>query len=150
MPLYPRRLRAMGVGSSAHRGFQDGRNRYQGRCLGPREALVFVLFGPRPPDGPGSAPRLLAPYAGLLSSTSAYVEKVRPQFLSLRQLSQSRVFSRRVRWQLSPVVLAISNSSSGLPTGKVALFFSEMPVSLRTSGLHPFGTVLKIRSFRGT
>src|SRR3981081_2033310 len=89
-------------------------------------------------------------YAGARWTTLGYAEKVGSQFLSLRQLSQSRVFSRRVRWQLSPVVLAISNSSSGLPPGKVALFFSEMPVSLRTSGLHPFGTVLKIRSFRGT
>jgi hypothetical protein len=88
--------------------------------------------------------------AAVKAGCRAISEKVGSQFLSLRQLSQSRVFSRRVRWQLSPVVLAISNSSSGLPTGKVALFFSEMPVSLRTSGLHPFGTVLKIRSFRGT
>ena len=31
------------------------------------------------------AGRLQAQYAGLLSATSAYVEKVRPQFLSLRQ-----------------------------------------------------------------
>jgi hypothetical protein len=48
-------------------------------------------------------------------STLAYVEKVRPQFLSLRQLTQGSVFSRRTHWQLSPVAVAISNLNSGLP-----------------------------------
>jgi len=33
------------------------------------------------------AGRLQAQYAGLLSATSAYVEKVRPQFLSLRHMT---------------------------------------------------------------
>jgi hypothetical protein len=78
------------------------------------------------------------------------VEKVRLQFLSLRQLAQARVFSGRSRWQLSPVAVAISNSSSGLRTRTNALLFSETPVSLRTSGLRPFGTVLEIRSLRVT
>jgi hypothetical protein len=94
--------------------------------------------------------RMLAPYAGLLSSTLAYVEKVRSQFLSLRQTGRLSVFSERSRWQKSSVFAAISNLSSELPTGEIVLFFSKKPISLRTSGLHPFGTVLKIRSFRGT
>jgi hypothetical protein len=41
------------------------------------------------------------PYAGLLSATFAYVEKVRPQFLSLRQLALGSVFSGRTSWQLA-------------------------------------------------
>jgi hypothetical protein len=40
--------------------------------------------------------------------------------------------------------------SSVLLTGRTALLFSERPVSLRTSGLDPFATVLKIRLFRAT
>jgi hypothetical protein len=32
-------------------------------------------------------------YAGLLAATQVYVEKVRPQFLSLRHLDRSRIFS---------------------------------------------------------
>ena len=60
------------------------------------------------------------------------------------------VFSGRTRWQLSPIAVAISNLSSGLPNGRTALLFSERSVSLRTSRLHRFGTVLEIRSFRVT
>src|SRR5258707_7460026 len=41
---------------------------------------------------------------------------------------------------------AISHLSSGLPIGRAGLLFSERPVSLRSSGLHPFGTVLEIRT----
>jgi len=40
--------------------------------------------------------------------------------------------------------------SSRLPIGKASLLFSEGPVSLRSSGLHPFGTVLEIRTFGAT
>jgi hypothetical protein len=58
------------------------------------------------------------------------------------------VFSGRPRWQLGPIALAVSNLNSGLPTGRISLLFSEGPISLRTSGLRPFGTVLEIRSFR--
>jgi hypothetical protein len=94
--------------------------------------------------------RMLAPYAGLLSSTLAYVEKVRSQFLSLRQITRGRVFSGRSHWQSSPISVAISNLSSGLRTGRTVLLFSKKPVSLRTSVLYPFGTVLEIQSFRVT
>jgi len=38
-----------------------------------------------------------------LPATLAYAEKVRSQFLSLRQLAQDRVFSGRSHWQLGPV-----------------------------------------------
>jgi hypothetical protein len=51
---------------------------------------------------------------------------------------------------LCPAVVGISSLRSGLPTGRIALFFSERPVSLRTSVLHPCSTVLEIRSFRAT
>src|SRR3981081_2583148 len=76
-----------------------------------------------------------------------YVEKVRSQFLSLRQLAQGRVFSGRSRWQLGPIATPVSNLGSGLPTGRTAPLFSEKPVSLRTSGLHRNGTVREIRLF---
>jgi len=56
----------------------------------------------------------------------------------------------RPRWQFGPVGVAVSNLSSGLPPGRIGPLFSERPVSLRTSGLHPDSTVLGIRSFRAT
>jgi hypothetical protein len=90
------------------------------------------------------------PFAPLLATTLVYAEKVRPQFLSLRQLAQGRVFSTRSRWQFSPVAVAVSNSSSGLSTVTTALLFSETAVSLRTSALRSFDTVLEFRSFRVT
>ena len=46
-------------------------------------------------------------------STLGYVEKVRPEFLSLRQLGRSRLFSAQLCWQVSPVLAAISGLSSG-------------------------------------
>ena len=52
--------------------------------------------------------------------------------------------------QLSPITAAISNLSSGLPIGRTALFFSQRPLSLRTSGLRAFDTVLEVRSSRVT
>ena len=51
---------------------------------------------------------------------------------------------------ISPVTAAISHLSSGLLIGRVGLLFSERPVSLRSSGLHRFGTVLEIRTSRIT
>src|SRR6266851_7996576 len=56
-----------------------------------------------------------------------------PRFesLSLRQLALGRVFSGRTRWQSSPVTVAISRLSFGLPIGGAGLLFSERPVSLR-------------------
>jgi hypothetical protein len=54
------------------------------------------------------------------------------------------------RGQTSPVIAAIYHLSSGLPIGKAGLVFSEMPVSLRSSRLHLFGTVLEIRTFGPT
>jgi hypothetical protein len=43
-----------------------------------------------------------------------------------------------------------SHSSFGLPIGRAGLLFSERPVSLRSSGLPPLRTVLKIRTFEAT
>ena len=88
--------------------------------------------------------------AGLFRTTSTlgYAEKVRSQFLSLRQLGRSRLFSAQLCWQLSPVLAAISDLSAGLLIGKVSSFFSKWPISLRSSGLRGFGTVLEIRVFR--
>jgi hypothetical protein len=69
-------------------------------------------------------------YAGLLSITWAYVEKVRTQFFSLRQPALGGVFSGRCRWQLGPVAAAVSDLMSGLSTGRTAPLFSEVAVSL--------------------
>jgi hypothetical protein len=41
-----------------------------------------------------------------------------------------------------------SNLGTGLLAGRIAPLFSERPVSLRTSGLHRFSTVLEIQSIR--
>jgi hypothetical protein len=97
-----------------------------------------------------AAPLPGATYAGVRWSTLAYVEKVRSQFLSLRQVDRTRVFSARSYWQISPVEAAISDRSSSLRIGKVGLFFSERLASLQTSGLHCVRTVLEIRTFRAT
>ena len=51
------------------------------------------------------------------------------------------------RWQLSPVIVAISRLRFGLPIGGAGLLFSERPVSLPSSGLHLFDTVLENRTF---
>jgi hypothetical protein len=67
-------------------------------------------------------------------STLVYVEKVRPQFLSLRQVGRRNVFSVRRPWQLSPVSAVIYDPASGLPTDRIIPLFSERPVPLRTSG----------------
>jgi hypothetical protein len=69
--------------------------------------------------------------------------------LSRRQLRRSRLFSVRECWQLSPLLAAISDLSSGLLIGRVRLFVSEWLISLQSSGLSGFGTVLEIRVFRG-
>ena len=79
-------------------------------------------------------------------TTAGCAEKVRSQFLSLRQIALGRVFSGRTRWQFSPVTVAISRLSFGLPIGGAGLLFSERPASLRSSGLHRFGTVLENRN----
>src|SRR5260221_887596 len=81
-------------------------------------------------------------------TTLGYAEKVRSQVLSLRQIGLRGVFSERFRWQFSPISKAISNLSSELLAGEAPNLFSERPVSLRTSGLRKFSTVLKIRLFR--
>jgi NAD(P)-dependent dehydrogenase (short-subunit alcohol dehydrogenase family) len=52
-------------------------------------------------------------------TTLGYAEKVRPQFLSLRQLGRSRLFSARGCGQLSPVLAAISNLISAPRIGPV-------------------------------
>ena len=66
---------------------------------------------------------------------------------SLRQLAQGRAFSGGTRGRLSSVTAAISHLSPGLPLGRAGLLFSKRPVSLRSSGLYPFGTLLEIRTF---
>jgi hypothetical protein len=84
---------------------------------------------------------------GVAQTTLVYAEKVRPQFLSLRQFSQGHVFSGRTRWQLSPSCRGISNSSSGLPNPhnrSVILRNARFSPDLCTS---PIDTVLETRSF---
>jgi hypothetical protein len=53
-------------------------------------------------------------------------------------------------WQLSPIAAAISHLSSGLLIGRARSLFSDRPISLQSSGLRRFGTVLEIRMFRET
>jgi hypothetical protein len=52
-------------------------------CFGPRKAVVVPSGHDPSGEAPGRAV-LGAQYAGLLSATAAYAEKVRTQFLSLR------------------------------------------------------------------
>jgi hypothetical protein len=142
--------RTSAVGGKADVMFDPGRLGLNGNagCRGSTGVTPLALYrGLNCPTPWGSTGTTAV---GARRSMLTYVEKVRPQFLSLRQFAQGRVFSRRSCWQLSPVVVAISNSSSGLPTGITALLFSETPVSLRTSVLRRFHTVLEIRSFRVT
>jgi hypothetical protein len=87
-------------------------------------------------------------YAGSRRSTLICVEKVRPQFLSLRQLGRSRVFSARTCWELSPITAAIFSFGLQTSNWQSRLILSEWPISLRSSGLCGFATVLKIRMFR--
>src|SRR3982074_3124301 len=89
-------------------------------------------------------------YAEARWTTLGFAEKVGSQFLSLRQLGRSRVFSARTCRQLSPLAAAICSLNSGPLIGKAGSFFSEWPISLRSSGLCGFDTVVEIRMFRGT
>src|SRR3977135_227647 len=45
MPLYPRRLRAMGVGSSTHRGFQDDAIANRGGVWAPGRRWLSSFLG---------------------------------------------------------------------------------------------------------
>src|SRR2546430_9678917 len=86
-------------------------------------------------------------FAGVCWTTLACVEKVRPQFLSLRQLTDA-LFSRGdLIGKLTQYPESFSNLSSGLLNGRIVPFFSERPASLRTYGLRPPSTVLEIQSF---
>jgi hypothetical protein len=69
-------------------------------------------------------------YAGARWGALVYVEKVRSQFLSLRQLGSILLFSARECGQLSPVLAAISDLSFGLQIGRVGSFFSEWVIYL--------------------
>ena len=95
----------------------------------------------RPPDPRGALMRLSTPdYRGLRGEGSIPVPLPPPDCRRPRIL---RVNSGAIK----PVTAAISHLSFGLPIGRVGLLFSERSVSLRSSGLHPFGTVLEIRTF---
>src|SRR5260221_14695164 len=58
---------------------------------------------------------------------------------SLRHVSRSHIFSARLCMQLSPTAATISRLGSALLFGRARLFFSEMPIYLRSSGLREFG-----------
>ena len=57
---------------------------------------------------------------------------------------------RQFLGKLSPITAAISHLNSGLLLGRARSLFSERPISLRSSGLRTFGTVLEIPTFRRT
>jgi hypothetical protein len=123
---------------------RSSRRSWDKRAVAPRGATAENTIG----DDPGRINqwRLFGVLEALGASFAA--EKVRPQFLSLRQLAEGRVLSRRSSGQLSPVTVAISRLIFGLPIARAGLLFSERPVSLRSSGLRRFGTVFEIRTFR--
>ena len=74
----------------------------------------MAIYGPpRAGTGGGPGDLLGALSAQALWTALEYVEKVRPEFLSLRQLGRSRLFSAQLCWQVSPVLAAISGLSSG-------------------------------------
>jgi hypothetical protein len=65
-------------------------------------------------------------YAGLLSIALAHAEKVRTQFLSLRQLGRSPVFSERTYWQLSPAAAPIFSLGLRTPNRQGRPIFLRM------------------------
>jgi hypothetical protein len=71
----------------------------------------------------------------LRSTTPAHVEKVRTQFLSLRQLIQGGVFSGRTPWQLSPVTEPFLIQASDSKRTKLAYYSPKDPF---LSGPHDF------------
>jgi hypothetical protein len=100
--------------------------------LWPYKVPVVVLFGHQPSWlSPGRSVAGAA-YAGLLFHTLVYAEKVRAQFLSLRQLVQWSEFSERTLWQLSPIHRACFGSGSELSAGRIAPLFSDWAIFLRT------------------
>jgi hypothetical protein len=84
----------------------------------------MAVSQPLDPGGWGRACELTQSVQ-LRGPTMEYLEKVRSQFLSLRQLGRSYSFSGITCWQLSPVTASISNLRSELPVGRVSSLFSE-------------------------
>ncbi len=95
--------------------------------------MVQVAQGAGAPQVHGglAAPLPGTTYAGARWSTLAYVEKVRPQVLSLRQVAQDGVFSGQIRWQISPVAVEISNLELWTPSRQ------NRPIVLRKAGFSP-------------
>jgi hypothetical protein len=95
----------------------------------------------------------LAPLAQVFLNVGEHV-RLRAIYTDLDTLSASfgeALYSlRELVGDLSPVVAAISHLSMGLKIGRAGSMFSERPVSLRSSGLRNFGTVLEILTFRRT
>ena len=60
-----------------------------------------------------------APYAGLLSSTLAYVEKVRPQFLSLRQHFRTSTFSLGRKAAIRSIKLGLFKNQTVLESAEL-------------------------------
>jgi hypothetical protein len=153
IPNLPRACRTGQAGGSVRPwpGAPDGPDAREAAASGsPGAAGPGYLAGPLrlPQATSGVGPLFEDPKVRLdPPATLGYAEKVRPQFLSLRQLAQGPVFSGLTRGQLSPVIAAISHLGAGLPTGRAGRFFSERPNSLRSSGPHPFSTFLEIRTF---
>jgi hypothetical protein len=72
-----------------------------------------------------------------------YLEKVRSQFLSLRQLTQRRVFSGQSCWQLSPIAVVVLKFEFRTHDRQDLPIILRRAISLQTSGLRPFRTVLE-------
>src|SRR2546430_2339816 len=98
--------------------------------FGSAKVAVHCQSGPAIRPRPGR--RFQPQHAGLLCTTRDYVEKVRPQFFSLRQRDRRSAFSERVPLRKAPISPAISNLSSGPLTSATVLLFSER---FRAAGL---------------
>jgi len=73
-------------------------------CFGLEGDLLRAFRAWTPWESPLGRVVVGALYAGLLSVTSAYVEKVRTQFLSLRHFGRSPVFSKQHAQQFANVL----------------------------------------------
>jgi hypothetical protein len=109
------------------------RRNYDQGCFGPISDRWLRPFqkGSRPflaGSGPlraASSGTFATACVGLRYVALTFVEKVRSQFLFLRQPGANRIFSARDYWQLSPVFAVISDLSSGPLIGSGGSFFSE-------------------------
>jgi hypothetical protein len=111
-----------------------------------RQAIGWARIGRLPTSG--LLPRVLSLHCLQLRWSTR--RRFDPSSSPSASLPNAAYSPGRTRGQLSPITAVIPQLSSVLSIGKAGLLFSERPVSLRSSGLHPLGTVFEIRTFRAT